>query len=266
MNVARFLFSMALVSPAALPHDLYLMPDPFAAKPGAILLVVYQNGDGFPEGVANVRPERLRRTELVWKGGTVPFTDITAGEKRTTARVRVPGQGTMILLSHTIPNVIELPPETFHKYLRHENLHHVIEWREKNGEADKPGREIYSKYVKSIVHAGAPDGFHAHAAGLVIEFIPEADPASLRPGGEFPVRLLYRGQPRAGAPVECAWLENGKARIETVGRTDAEGRIRVPIRAAGPHRLHTIVMERLEDRSRADWESFWATLTFSIRR
>jgi hypothetical protein len=258
-----FLPMLLLLAPAT-AHDLYLMPRPWVAQPGGQILVAYENGDEFPEGVADVKPERLRRTELVWRGGVVPFEGVTAEEKRTIARVRAPGEGTLVLISHTIPNFIELDPEKFHHYLQHENLDFAIEWRRSRGEADKPGREIYSKYVKALVRCGKPDGFHSYEAGLTVEFIAEADPYALRPGGLLPVVLRFRGKPAAGVAVESAWLENGAAKMETVGRTDANGRIRIPIRAAGPHRLHAIVMERCKDAAGADWESFWATLTFEI--
>ncbi|MCX7602457.1 MAG: DUF4198 domain-containing protein [Bryobacteraceae bacterium] len=262
-------FAIALAAPLALAaaafgHDLYLMPEPWLVRPGQQIRVVYQNGDEFPEGVAPVRPERLRRAELLWKGGAAAFTDITAEEKRTVAMVRAPGEGTLMLISQTIPNFIELDAEKFEQYLRHENLDFVLRWRKENGESSAPGREIYSKYVKSLVRCGKGDGFHAYEAGLTIEFVAEADPYGLRPGQPLPVRLRFRGRPAAGVAIESAWLERGRAKMETIGRTDAEGRIVVPIRAAGPHRLHAIVMERRTDRTQADWESFWATLTFSI--
>lgn len=254
-----------LASPfLAAAHDLYLMPAPWTPRPGQTILVVYQNGDEFPEGMARVRPERLRNTELHWRGGAVPFTGLKAEEKRTIARVQAPGEGTLILISSTIPNFIELEAGKFHEYLGHENLDNVLRWRRENGESQKPGREMYSKYVKSILRCGRPDGFHAHEAGLTIEFMAEADPYSLQPGQELPVQLRFRSGPAVHVAVESAWLDDGRAKMETIGRTDSSGRIRIPIRASGPHRLHAIVMERLKNKGRADWESFWATLTFSI--
>jgi hypothetical protein len=45
-----------------------------------------------------------------------------------------------------------------------------------------------------------------------------------------------------------------------VGKTDDEGRIDVPV-TPGQWRLHAIHMER-STKPDADWESFWATLTF----
>lgn len=262
--MSRTVYLLLLAGAVIWPHDLYLMPQPFATQPGEEIAVVYENGDEFPTGVTNVNPARLRRTELIWRGGVVPLRDIQAQEKRTVARVRVPGEGIMVLVSLTIPNFIELDPEKFRQYLEHENLDHVLRWRKERGEEGKPGREIYSKYVKSLVLSGKADGFYAHQAGLTIEFVPERDPYSLRPGDALPVRLFLRGQPAPGVAVESAWLEGGRAKIESIGRTREDGRISVPIRAAGPHRLHAIVMERCRDASRADWESFWASLTFEI--
>ncbi len=256
-----FSFSAAVSASA---HDLYLMPDQFIVEPGAQLRVVFENGDGFPEGEAPVAPDRLRNARLVSHAGVEPFTRITAETRRTTASVRVPGPGIAILTAETLPRFIELAPKKFHAYLEAEHLTHVLQWRRRNGEADKPGRELYSKYVKCLIQAGEADDFGARRAGLLIEFVPEVSPYSLRPGDRLPVRLLFRQAPAADVAVEVAWLEQGAGRTETVGRTDREGRIRVPLRAAGPHRLHAIVMERRSDRAEADWESFWATLTFAV--
>jgi hypothetical protein len=41
--------------------------------------------------------------------------------------------------------------------------------------------------------------------------------------------------------------------------------VTVPVTKGGFHKLHAIVMERLPAGQKADWESHWATLTFSTR-
>jgi hypothetical protein len=253
----------AAVFPAS-PHDLYLMPEEFVVRPGTQLRVVFQNGDEFPEGSTPVKPERLRDTRLVSRTGTARFENIVAEETRTTATVRIPSAGTAILTARTIPNFIELDAERFRSYLEHEHLTATLKWREIHSETNKPGRERYSKYAKSLIQAGTPDSNYRERAGLTIEIVPEADPHSLRPGATLPVQLVFRGAPAVDVAVESAWLENGTARIEMIGRTDGHGRVHVPIEASGPHRLHAIVMERCAEPSAADWESFWASLTFEI--
>ncbi len=263
--IPRPLFLLACLGPAAgLAHVLYLMPERFVAEPGAVLQIRFENGDDFPEGVAPVRVERLRSLRLISAAGEVPLANVVAGSRRTTAEVRLPGAGTAIVTAQTLPNFIELPPEQFRAYLEHEHLTGPLAWRERAGEAAKPGRELYSKYVKALIHGGRPDQTYRRTVGFIVEFVPEADPFALRPGDQLPVQLLFRGRPAADAAVQVAWLENGKGRQAFVGRTDAEGRLRVPIRASGPHRLHAIVMERSRQPEKADWESFWASLTFEV--
>lgn len=255
---------LLLVAGAAWAHDLYLMPEKFTLPGAGPLRVVYQNGDAFPVGSSNVKPERLRNTRALMKSTKAEFEGITAEAKQTVASVRLPGEGTAILTSQTVPNFIELAPAKFASYLKHENLGHIAAWREKNGESAKPGRERYSKYVKSLVAVGKPDGFFREKTGLTIEIVPEADPFAVRVGGELPVQVLFRGKPAADVAMEVAWLVAGKAVVKVVGRTDGEGRVKVPVKATGPHRLHAIVMERCADAKAADWESFWASLTFAV--
>ena len=245
-------------------HDLYLMPEKFVAAPGTHLRIVFQNGDEFPAGVSAVKPERLRNTKLVSHAGSAMFEKITAEAKRTTALVRVPAVGLAILTAETLPSLIELDAKKFRSYLEHENLTNALAWRETHGESGKPGRERYSKYVKSLIQVGKSDTYYRERTGLAIEIIPEADPYSLKPGAILPVQVIFRGAPAADVAVESVWLENGKARMEVVGRTDANGRVRITVKAAGPHRLHAIVMERCATPEAADWESFWASLTFEI--
>jgi hypothetical protein len=258
-------FLVAALAGRLCAHDLYLMPDRFLTKPGAPLRVVFQNGDEFPKGTSAVKPERLRNTRLVSQAGTAEFTGIAAEAKQTVASVKAPGPGLAILTSSTLPGFIELDAVKFKSYLEHENLTNAIQWREKHGETGKPGRERYSKYVKSMIRVDRSDGFFAHKTGLTIEIVPEADPYSLKPGQNLPVQVLFRGQPAVDVAVESAWLEGGKSKLETIGRTDGEGRIQIPVKAAGPHRLHAIAMERCADPKAAGWESFWASLTFEIQ-
>ena len=57
---------------------------------------------------------------------------------------------------------------------------------------------------------------------------------------------------------------DGGAESQMVGRTDAEGRVQVFLNSPGKWRLHAIAFERSTDAAKADWESFWASLTFEF--
>jgi len=126
-------------------------------------------------------------------------------------------------------------------------------------------RSNFQAYAKSLLSAGNPNGFYQTVTGQLIEIIPEKDPYGRKPGDSLPVRVLFRGSPAPKLQIDAAWAgPNGRA-VHAVGRTDAGGRITVPLAQAGKWRLHTIRMERCSDPKAADWESFWASLTFELR-
>jgi uncharacterized GH25 family protein len=104
---------------------------------------------------------------------------------------------------------------------------------------------------------------YKHAVGLPIEIVPEKDPLSLKSGEALPVRVLLRGEPARDLAVLAESSRPGYSTNHEVGRTGADGRIAIPV-AAGQWRLHTIHMERSANPD-AEWESFWATLTFEVR-
>jgi uncharacterized GH25 family protein len=254
-----------VVAGSALAHDLYIMPEYFRVSVGQNITVALHNGDAFPESEASAPIERLRDASLRSSTQAAPVENLRVDGNRTSGSVSIPGSGALLLTVRTIPNFIEIEPDKFAAYLKEEGLTEALDWRIKHGETGKPGRERYSKYAKSLLSAGSPNDFHQTVTGQLIEIIPRKDPYRLKPGDSLPVRVLFRGSPAPNLQIEAAWAgPNGKAG-QAVGRTDADGRITVPLAQAGKWRLHTIKMERCSDPKAADWESFWTSLTFELR-
>jgi len=245
-------------------HDLYLKPQSFRLQPGAKSTVALHNGDDFPNSEVAPTLARLREVNVVTASGKQQMTNLRQQDKVALADFVAPVDSGFLLTTHTIPNFIELQPKEFEDYLRHEHLDSVVEWRAKDGETAKPGRERYSKYVKAILHTGAPSANVTRPVGFTIEFVPLADPASLKVGQELRVQVLFHGQALAGTHVEAQSLTDGKVRERQIGSTDPKGEIAIPLDTPGLWKLHTIRMERLNRDKEADWESFWASLTFEV--
>ena len=75
-------------------------------------------------------------------------------------------------------------------------------------------------------------------------------------------RLLHGGEPLAGARVAAV---SGRRPAERVAaRTDAAGRVRLPIAEPGPWLVTSVHMVPAAAGSGADWESLWASLTFEV--
>ena len=246
-------------------HDLYVMPSTFAPARGAIITVGFHVGDSFPESEVSGRVDRLRDPKLMWAGGSGAIGNLRVDGKRDVGDVEAGGDGESIAAVSTLPTLIKLPAAKFTEYLREEGLTETIGWREQHGESSKPGKERYSKYAKAILLSGKANGFGNHAAGFVIEIIPEKDVYRLKAGASLPIQVLFRGKPAAGVQTESAWASNGRSKSTVVGRTGADGRLEVPLPTAGLWRIHTIKMERCAEPTVADWESFWASTTFEVK-
>jgi uncharacterized GH25 family protein len=261
----RCIFCFVLALAVARAHDLYILPQDFFVQAGQIVKVGIHNGDAFPESEASPVLARVRDTNAISASGVVPMHSLKVVGKRGVAMVAAHSAGEHILTLRTVPNLIVLEAPQFLAYLKEEGLQQVIDWRAEHRESRKAGRERYSKYAKAIILNGQPDGFAMHEVGFAIEIVPESDPYRAKPGDRLPVRVIFKGRPAAGLQVEAAWAGNGAKRTTIAGRTDADGRAVVALAGAGLWRLHALKMERCAEPEAADWESYWASLTFEVR-
>lgn len=262
LNCAVLILGSCLLSSA---HDLYLMPDSFEVPQGGAVSFSLYNGDAFPKATSRVFLDRLRNPKLHGKSAPALPEFTLDGTTRAFSTVNAATPGHLILTVETVVRTETMNGAEFLDYLKEENLTGVIDLREKTGEAGKEARERYAKYAKTIVRVGAGDGYFNQPTGLPIEFVPEKDPLALKPGEPLPVRLLFRGKPVPGIAVIASRSASGAPAIDSpAGATDADGRISIPLQGPGLWRLHAIHMLRSTDPS-ADWESFWATLTFESK-
>lgn len=246
---------LGIVASAA-AHYTFIMPEKFRVSPGEMLTIGFHAADSFPDSTQ--LPKRLQSAQVQTARGSTAIPSLREDGLRQTATVTAPS-GYFIVTAVNPPNTAPMSARSFLNYLKEESLTDIIAEREKRGEAEQPGRERYGMYLKSIVLGGKPDEGYKHVVGFPIEIVPGKDPSQLKSGEPLPVRVLLKGAPASNVQLFAA---TAGASNKSVGKTDANGRIAVPV-APGRWRLHTIHMERVA-LADADWESFWATLTFEI--
>ena len=257
-------WALLLCAAPVLAHDLYLMPERFRLEPSASAVLYIHSGDEFPQSGGPPVLARLRDVQRIDAKGRSPLDEVQIeGQRGRTTFRAVPGG--FVLTARTLPNFLSLPADKFEEYLQHEHLDSIIAWRKANGEAAATSRELYSKYAKSIVHGGSgATDIVTKPVGLPIEIVPQVDPTRLPPGHPLPVRVLYEGKPLPQLSVESMCATGGKLVLEKWVTTDAAGRANLPVQAGAVCKLHAIHMVRRTDRTEADWESYWASLTFEI--
>ncbi|GAC1352361.1 MAG: DUF4198 domain-containing protein [Polyangiales bacterium] len=249
---------------AALSHDYWLMPDPMVVPRGANVKVQLLVGDDFV--VQSERGfERANTTRWVHVHGEkiddlVPST-VEGARPLTTLRLTDDG-GHLLALDRGYAR-ITLPADRFNKYLLEEKLDWARAARREHGEENIPGRERYTRYVKSLIQVGDKhDAVFRQSLEQTLEIIPLLDPTRVEPSTRLPVSVIFRGAPLPNVHLFAhARSAEGTEEVEAV--TDMNGIAQVPLPKRGVFLLHLVHMVRCQGCNDADWESFWASYSFA---
>ena len=232
---AVFLFLWGVAS--ARGHDLWLYLPSFylPAKATAEIRVMF--GHNFPHEDLMLPPESLSRfLVLTPSGKNIPV-------KRIEKRPRMEGDRPSPRHGHLAAFVS----------LEEEGLYVVGVSRVRKG---TPKSVPSGKFAKALLVSGRSDrGRPDRLLGQRLEIVPLANPAKVRPGDYFPVRILFEGRPLSTfvyATYAGYWSE--KDPFPVIVRSDSRGLARIKIEKPG---IWMIVCNHKID--------FSATLTFEIR-
>jgi uncharacterized GH25 family protein len=250
-----------------LAHDLYVMPDRFILKSGQDLIIELHNGDAFPDSEGPPVKERLNGTRIIGIKSPIELKDFHEIHKSLATRVPIGeiGDGSLIITASLSANSRKYDAAKFKAYLEDEGLSMVSKYRDAHGEQGQPVTELYSKFAKGLIVHGSPSNFSTQPVGLTIEIVPDVDPATLKPGASLPVHVLFEGKPMAGLTIESTWTTGAPGKPSVVGHTDSQGRMAIPLQT-GKCRITTGYSQRYRDQAIANWETFFATLTFEVSR
>ncbi|MBC7447663.1 MAG: DUF4198 domain-containing protein [Hymenobacteraceae bacterium] len=255
-------------------HECWLAPRRYEVLIGTRQHIARCVGEGFRAEPWEITSRKVRRVLHLAPGHQADLTaSVTAGDTlRTTLAFTRPGTNMLVLRS--AENLITLDGPKFNAYLREDGLETVLAQRTANGELTKPGREAYSRCLKTLIRVNANPGARSlstaadtswhQVLGLPLELQPEQDPYQLRAGDSLTVRLLAGGQPAAGQLIQI-WSRT-PARAGTVAplrlRSDLRGRVRFRLPRATAMMVSCVRMTPHPSRDSADWQSTWASLTF----
>lgn len=248
---------LALALPAA-AHDWWLEPLPAVAAPAAAIELAATVGVAWQGERVRRDPRRIRRFIATDALGERPVDGAPGADPLGALVLRAPG--TTVVAFESEPARAFLRPAEFEAYLKEEGLESILALRAERGHADRIGVEQYFRCAKTLVSTPAAR-LADRAVGLPLELIADGDLTRLAVGGELRVQLLWRGAPQPGVLV--AALERQHAAAPVAARTDADGRVELALPHGGTWLVKAVHMVAAPAETRLDWESWWASLTFS---
>lgn len=246
------------VASAACAHDLWIEPSAYRVAPGTALKLRLRVGQDLKGEPMPRNGNLITRFSLCGPEGETSAIGQDGGDPAGFVKATAPGLHTAIYFSRF--SEIEMEGAKFENYLKDEGLDSISKARARRGESAKPARDRFLRCAKALVQVGTrdPAGFD-RAFGLPLELIAETDPFSA--DASLDVKVLWQGKPLKDTLVVALSQKDPMQKIRV--RSDARGRARLPLHGGGVWLIKCVHMQGAgAGEPAADYESYWASLTF----
>lgn len=172
--------------------------------------------------------------------------------------------GTYLVGYQSVWRFVDLDSATFNKYLNEEGLLNAIRLREQQQQTTQAGKENYIRHAKALVQAGKTFNVDAStkAIGYELEIIPLSNPYKKNINDVLEVKILYQGKPAEDLLLIAFTRDNPTAAQRL--RSDQNGKVSLKLSQPGDWLLKAVKIFPIDD-DEADWQSHWASLTFSLK-
>ena len=248
-------FLLTLFSVPALAHDMWIEPATFLPVPGDIVPIRLRVGQQLLGDPLPRDPQLLKDFVVEESQTRKPVVGRDGGDPAGFVR---PTSGLAIVGYQSQPSVVDMNADKFNQYLAEEGLDAIAAERTRRRLTGSGARDLFTRCAKALLYTGATRGAQDRRLGFELELVAEKNPYETI--GDVPIRLTYQNRPLAGALVVA--INRLRPGDKLTARTDASGRVHFHFTPGGLWLVKAVHMVAAADRSRADWASYWASLTF----
>jgi uncharacterized GH25 family protein len=243
-------------------HDLWIEPTAFAPEVGRLIGIRLRVGQDLLGDPVPRDPALIDEFIAVTTTGRTPVVGRDGSDPAGIVRISSPGLAIVGYRSNR--TAIAIDAQKFNQYLKEEGLEAIAAIRERRGQSGLPAREVFSRCAKTLLSSGSAQAAEGdRALGFTLELQAERNPYVAASGDELAFRLTYLNQPLAGALVIAINRLNPAAKLSA--RTDHQGRVRFTLPDGGMWLVKAVHMIPAPPGTDAEWESFWASLTFELK-
>ncbi len=261
----NILYAMGLVLLAFLlqSHEFWLQPSKFILDSGEVFNMDIRVGEEYKGELWDYRNERI--VGFYHYNGENK-NDLTKKAKKgegDNLRMKFDTPGLQLLALETNSAFIELEGFKFNDYLEEDGLDDALNHRKENGLLDKKGSEFYARNIKCLVKVGdVNDDTYKAVVGMPMEIIPLQDPYKIDGGGNMDFEVRFLGKPLENALVKVWHKIEENTKMKEV-RSNSNGTVNVDIQDTGIWMVSAVQMV-ISEKQGADWQSYWASLTFGF--
>jgi uncharacterized GH25 family protein len=259
---------IAMILPvAAFAHGYWLEPDSFflnLRQSSSLHLFI---GEGLKmDEEATYQARKTNAFQMFSAAGRFDMRTMAEDESKPVVKFSADNSSTFVLTMERDWSYITLEADKFEEYLKEEGMEYVIAERVRLGESKNPGKERYSRFLKTLIQVGANRTGNAKTRiGARLEIVPLDNPYSKKAGDDMDVQVFFGGRPLAGKAI-FADNRDGQAYSTQKLTTDHDGRITLKLNKKGVWLVRLVYMQRCERNcGDAEWESFWGAMSFGVK-
>jgi uncharacterized GH25 family protein len=254
---------MALSTTGAKAHEFWLSPEDYTIAPEDVMQVRLRIGSEMKGLVMSYLPQDIARFEVV-QGDTVRVVEGRMGDNP--ALVMDAGADGLAVVVHETTDARLTYDDfgVFQRFVEHKDARSALADHAARGLPETGFKETYRRHAKSLIAVGSGAGAD-RAMGLKIEIVALANPYTDDLTGGMPLLVLLDGTPRPDAQLELFQSAPDGTVTITLHRTDADGRVVVPVLPGMEYLADNVHLRALPNDDAAAgpvWHSDWASLTF----
>ncbi|MCO6407614.1 DUF4198 domain-containing protein [Hoeflea alexandrii] len=264
LGTASALIGAILAASPVSAHEFWIEPADFSIEAGATIEADLRVGQDFTGDAFPYIPSRFAAFERHDRLGAADVEGVTGDLPALSLLPRTEGLSIFTYVSAG-ERIRFRQWDKFQFYLDYEGLDKIAAVHDARGLPRDDIREIYTRCAKTLVAVGDAEADQDRAIGMRLELVAADTPSKLVPGAEISFTLLWEGGALPDTQV-ALFYKKGTAdeATRTLTRTDGNGRASFTLPASGSYMAASVHMiEAAPDRN-ADWQSYWASLTFGV--
>jgi uncharacterized GH25 family protein len=244
-------------------HEFWMQPVKFFLRPGERTSISFLVGENFIGEPWNLKVHKVEKLELHQSEGVKNLLDSIKTDVKVNLSIAFEEEGTHMLTLQSNNAFVESEGQQFNAYLTEDGLDDVLSHRKKTGTLDKGAKEFYRRYSKLLLQVGNKrNDTYKKVMGFPIEIVPETNPYTFKKGDLVKFKILSDGKPIFGVKVRVWNRYENRTTIQPV-YPEKNGIIETRIVNPGPWMVSVVRMVP-SNQTGADWQSYWASLTFGV--
>ncbi|QNA45312.1 DUF4198 domain-containing protein [Lacibacter sediminis] len=256
-----YLLILLLILPA-LAHEFWLEPQQYIFSRTDEINIRFRVGESFTSDNWKGSREKINELKLYYADIVDDLSDAISDEEGDSLQFSIHEEGTAVVTFNNTNSFIELEAEKFNAYLSEDGLQSAIDYRKQHNETDSPGCELYQRSVKTIVQVGAlKTAVFKKQTTLPVDIIPLSHPYQLKNGDSLTVKIFFKNEPLVNSKIRVWHKLMGRV-VDTSFMSNEKGEISFTVSTTGEWMVSCVQMIRLTDDPKAQWQSYWGSLTW----